>query len=174
MSKKNETLEYYLNIIIEKEKSKDNGVNNKEDNESEDELLLYSFFKNRNNKTKINIKSALKKIYYRQMIKNNADLKGYTSLLSKKKNNLGLPLHFPKIFSADISYDNKSQKELYEKIAESFYHLKELMNNYKKEGYLNELDYIYDYTISKNIDKKYLTVEHLNIFTIYIRKAFTT
>ena len=164
MSKKNETFEYYLNNIMEKEKRKNYYDNNDEDNENKDELLLYSFYKNKNNKTKINIQSTIKKLYYKLMIKNNADLKGYSALLSKKKNNWGLPLSFPKIFSFNISYDNKSQKERYEKMAESFYHLKELMNNYKKEGNSNELDYIYEYAVSKNIDKKYLTVANLNNF----------
>ena len=160
MSKKNETFEYYLNNVMKKEKKKDNA----QDNENKDELLLYSFYKNKNNKTKINIESTIKKLYYKQMIKNNADLKGYSSLLNKKKNNLGLPLTFPTILSSNILYDNKSQKERYEKLAESFYHLKELIINYKKEGNLNELDYIYEYAVSKNIDKKYLTVENLNNF----------
>ena len=75
-----------------------------------------------------------------------------------------MPLSFPKIVSFNISYDNKSQKERYEKMAESFYHLKKLMNNYKKEGNSNELDYIYEYAVSKNIDKKYLTIANLNNF----------
>ena len=161
MEKKNETFEYYFKKIIEKDKNK---KNNDDENESKEENLLYSFYKNQDNKTKINISPEIKKLYYKQMIKDNNDLNGYSPLLSKKKNNWGQPLSFPKVFSSNINFDNRSQKERYEKISESFYNLKELMNDLKREKKLNELDYIYEYALSKNIDKKYLTITNLNNF----------
>lgn len=74
----------------------------------------------------------MKKLYYKQIINNNDDLNGYSPLLSKKKNDWGQPLSFPKIFSSNIVFDNRSQKERYEKISESFYNLKGLIDDYKK------------------------------------------
>ena len=164
MEKKNETFEYYFRKGLDKEKK--NREIDKE-NGSKDE---HSFNKGSKDKTKKNKKSNIKNLYYRQIAKNNSDLNGYSTLLSKKKNNWGQPLSFPKIFSSNIVFDNKSQKERYERISESFYNLKELMDDFKKEGKLNELDYIYEYVLSKNIDKKYLTINHLNNFYNFLQE----
>ena len=175
MGKKNETFELFLKSnFSKKEKNKDNEKEKceekKDDNKVKDNSFLYSFYKDFNNKIKIKDISNMKKLYYKQIVKNNSDLNGYSSLLSKKKNNWGFPLSFSKIFSGNIIFDNKSQKERYEKISESFYNLKELMNDFIKEGKLNELDYIYEYCVSKNIDKKYLTITNLNNFYNFLHE----
>lgn len=175
MGKKNETLELFLKSnFSKKEKNKDNEKEKceekKDDNKVKDDSFLYSFYKDINNKIKIKDISNMKKLYYKQIVKNNSDLNGYSSLLSKKKNSWGFPLSFSKIFSGNIIFDNKSQKERYEKISESFYNLKELMNDFIKEGKLNELDYIYEYCVSKNIDKKYLTITNLNNFYNFLHE----
>ena len=175
MGKKNETLELFLKSnFSKKKKSKDNETEKceekKDDNKVKDDSFFYSFYKDYNNKIKIKDISILKKLYYKQFVNNNSDLNGYSSLLSKKKSNWGFPLSCPKIFSANIIFDNKSQKERYEKISESFYNLKELMNDFINEGRLNELDYIYEYCVSKNIDKKYLTITNLNNFYDFLHE----
>ena len=128
---------------------------------------MQSFYKGSKDKAK---KSNIDNLYYKQIGKNNNELNGYSPLSSKKKNNWGQPLSFPKIFSSNIIFDNRSQKERYEKISESFYNLKELMEDFKKEGKLNELDYIYEYVLSKNIDKKYLTINNLNNFYNFLQE----
>ena len=179
MGKKNETLELFLKKNLSNEKNnqdkkmeKDISKEKSEENDNTDETLLYSFYKNPNTKTKIYNITNIRKLYYKQIAKNNSDLnfKGYSSLLSKKKNNLGQPLSFPKIFSANITFDNRSQKERYEKICQSFSKLKELISEFKKEGKLSELDYIYEYCLDKNIDKKYLTISNLNNFYNFLQE----
>ena len=150
MEKKNETLENFFK----------NNEYNQEENENENES--------------INKLSKIKKLYYKQIEKNNFEKSGYSALLSKRKNNLGQPLLFPKVFSANISFENHSQKERFEKISESFYNLKELIENNKEEDKkiknLNELDYIYEFAINKKIDKKYLTIINLNNFYNFLHE----
>ena len=36
------------------------------------------------------------------------------------------------------------------------------MENFKKKGELNELDFIYEYALNKNIDKNFLTIKSNN------------
>ena len=158
MEKKNETFEFYFKKGLDKEK------------ESKDENLIQLFYKGSEDNSKKNKKLNIKNLYYKQIARNNNELNGYSPLLSKKKNNWGQPLSFPKIFSSNIIFDNRSQKERYEKISESFYSLKELMDDFKKEGNLNELDYIYEYVLSKNIDKNYLTINNLNNFYNFLQE----
>ena len=178
MSKKNETYEqYFKNVDYDKEKDKDkeiitdeylesSDINNiKNDETNKDFLMPYN--KNTPNKKK----TEMKQLYYRQILKNsNNDLNGYSPLLSKKINNMGQPIHFPKIFSSSINFENHSQKERYEKIYESFEALKNLMENFKKKGELNELDFIYEYALSKNIDKNFLTIKNLNNFYNFLHE----
>ena len=148
MEKKNETFENFFKINEYKEEK-----NNNQEKEN------------------INKLSNIKKLYYRQIAKNNHERSGYSPLLSKRKNNFGQPLSFPKILSANISFENHSQKERYEKISESFYNLKDLLDNCKNEDKkLNELDYIYEYTLSKKIDKKYLTIKNMNNFYNFLHE----
>ena len=177
MSKKNDTYEqYFKNAEIdkdkeEKEKEINNGEkpeinidinnNNNEYTDKETYSFLQPYYKNIKNK----IKHQVKKLYYKQMLKTSKnDLNGYSLLLSKKKNNMGQPIYFPKIFSSNIKFENLSQKERFEKISESFQGLKNLMENFKKTGQLNELDCIYEYALNKNIDKNNLNIENLNNF----------
>ena len=196
MSKKNETYEqYFKNNIIECDNTKEKENKelkelkeiNIEDNNSTNEYnsaindlinknmtkdsqsFLQLYYKNNNNKKYFN---ENQKLYYKQMLHNgkNDSLNGYSSLLSKKFNNMGTPLYFPKIFSANKNFENLSEKERFEKIAESFEGLKNLMENFKKNGELNELDYIYEYAINKNIDKNMLTIKNLNNFYNFLHE----
>ena len=169
MSKKNETYEHYFENHINKEKGKVK-INENEKNEIKNEGKLYTFYKSLDNKAKITNISDLKKLYYKQIINNNDDLNGYSPLLSKKKNDWGQPISFPKIFSSNIVFDNRSQKERYEKISESFYNLKGLIDEYKKNGKLNDLDFIYEYCLNKNVDKKYLNIKNLNNFYNFLKE----
>ena len=180
MSKKNETYEqYFKNVDSDKEKdikesindeyleSSDinNNINSNNDETNRDFLMPY--YKNASNKKR----PEVKQLYYRQILKNsNNDLNGYSPLLSKKFNNMGQPIQFPKIFSSNINFENHSQKERYEKIYESFEALKNLMESFKKKGELDELDFIYEYALSKNINKNFLTIKNLNNFYNFLHE----
>ena len=176
MSKKNETYEqYFKSPNKEKEKEKEMNVDenidsnelNLDTNDKDMRGFLQPYYKNKLNKKK----PELKRLYYKQIINNNKnDLNGYSVLLSKKKNNMGNPLYFPKIFSSNINFENHSQKERFEKISESFAALKNLMENFKKQGELDELDFIFDYAVSKNIDKSILTIKNLNNFYNFLNE----
>ena len=176
MSKKNETYEQYFKSPY-KEKEKENEINKEEYvdsnlinydvNDKEMQGFLQPYYKNK----PIKKKPEEKRLYYKQMLKGNKnELNGYSVLLSKKKNNMGQPLYFPKIFSSNIKFDNFSQKERFEKISESFAGLKNLIENFKKKGELDELDFIYDYALSKNIDKNILTIKNLNNFYNFLHE----
>ena len=176
MSKKNETYEqYFKSPNKEKEKEKeinieeyaDSNLINVDVNDKEMQGFLQPYYKNKT----IKKKPEVKRLYYKQMLKSNKnELNGYSVLLSKKKNNMGQPLYFPKIFSSNINFDNYSQKERFEKISESFAGLKNLIENFKKKGELDELDFIYDYALSKNIDKNILTIKNLNNFYNFLHE----
>ena len=178
MSKKNETYEqYFKSPNKEKEKEKEKEINieeyadsnliNVDVNDKEMQGFLQPYYKNKT----IKKKPEVKRLYYKQMLKSNKnELNGYSVLLSKKKNNMGQPLYFPKIFSSNINFDNHSQKERFEKISESFAGLKNLIENFKKKGELDELDFIYDYALSKNIDKNILTIKNLNNFYNFLHE----
>lgn len=179
MSKKNETYEQYFKNISEYDHDKEinlddyidsNNIineNNYEDTNDKNKEFLMPYYKSPTNRKK----SQVKKLYYKQMLKNsNGDLNGYSPLLSKKINNMGNPIHFPKIFSWYKNFENHSQKERYEKISESFSALKNLMENFKKKGELNELDFIYEYALNKNIDKNLLTIQNLNNFYNFLHE----
>lgn len=176
MSKKNETYEqYFKSPNKEKEKEKeinieeyaDSNLINVDVNDKEMQGFLQPYYKNKT----IKKKPEVKRLYYKQMLKSNKnELNGYSLLLSKKKNNMGQPLYFPKIFSSNINFDNYSQKERFEKISESFAGLKNLIENFKKKGELDELDFIYDYALSKNIDKNILTIKNLNNFYNFLHE----
>ena len=178
MSKKNETYEqYFKSPNKEKEKEKEKEINieeyadsnliNVDVNDKEMQGFLQPYYKNKT----IKKKPEVKRLYYKQMLKSNKnELNGYSVLLSKKKNNMGQPLYFPKIFSSNINFDNYSQKERFEKISESFAGLKNLIENFKKKGELDELDFIYDYALSKNTDKNILTIKNLNNFYNFLHE----
>ena len=178
MSKKNETYEqYFKSPNKEKENEKEKEINieeyadsnliNVDVNDKEMQGFLQPYYKNKT----IKKKPEVKRLYYKQMLKSNKnELNGYSVLLSKKKNNMGQPLYFPKIFSSNINFDNYSQKERFEKISESFAGLKNLIENFKKKGELDELDFIYDYALSKNIDKNILTIKNLNNFYNFLHE----
>ena len=178
MFKKNETYEqYFKSPNKEKEKEKEKEINieeyadsnliNVDVNDKEMQGFLQPYYKNKT----IMKKPEVKRLYYKQMLKSNKnELNGYSVLLSKKKNNMGQPLYFPKIFSSNINFDNYSQKERFEKISESFAGLKNLIENFKKKGELDELDFIYDYALSKNIDKNILTIKNLNNFYNFLHE----
>ena len=178
MSKKNETYEqYFKSPNKEKEKEKEKEINieeyadsnliNVDVNDKEMQGFLQPYYKNKT----IKKKPEVKRLYYKQMLKSNKnELNGYSVLLSKKKNNMGQPLYFPKIFSSNINFDNYSQKERFEKISESFAGLKNLIENFKKKGELDELDFIYDYALSKNTDKNILTIKNLNNFYNFLNE----
>ena len=181
MSKKNETYEqYFKNCNFEYDDDKvmnaeeQNDMNNDNNNNENYELTdkeIYPFLQPCYKNVKNKVKPEVKKLYYKQMLKSSKnDLKGYSLLLSKKRNNMGQPIYFPKIFSYNIKFDNCSQKERFEKISESFAGLKNLMENFKKSGQLNELDCIYEYSINKNIDKNLLTIQNLNNFYNFLHE----
>ena len=190
MSKKIETYEqYFKNNMDEKEDKETNMEENYEFNElnelnelnseinnnnynannidKEPQGFLQSYYKDNTNKKK----PEVRKLYYKQIQKNkNNDLNGYSPLLSKKKNIMGQNIQCPKIFSSNIDFENYSQKERFEKIAENFAGLKNLMETFKKKGELNELDYIYEYAINKNINKKFLTIKNLTNFYNFLHE----
>ena len=174
MNKKNETYEQYFKSP-NKEKEKEIKIQEYEDsnnlnidtNDKDMQGFLQPYYKNKS----INKNQEVKRLYYKQMLKHNKnELNGYSVLLSKKKNEMGQPLFFPKIFSSNINFENHSQKERFEKISESFGGLKNLIENFKKNGELDELDFIYDYALSKNIDKNILTIKNLNNFYNFLHE----
>ena len=184
MSKKNETYEQYFKKIVDFDKENENekevntedyiessDVNENNENEiidkNKDSLgFLQPYYKSPKNKKS----PEVKQLYYKQMLRNGkSDLNGYSPLLSKKKDNMGQPIHFPKILSSNINFENHSQKQRFEKISESFEGLKNLMEKFKR-GELNELDFIYEYALSKNIDKNLLGIKNLNNFYNFLHE----
>ena len=181
MEKKNESYQQYLkgNVDLDKEKevvvedfstSDYNNINsyiNVNNLIKDDQEFLKPYYKNDKNKKK----PEMKQLYYKQILKNSQnDLNGYSPLLSKKLNEMGQPIYYPKIFSSYINFDNYSQKERFEKISESFEGLKKLMETFKKQGELDELDFIFEYALSKNIDKNLLTIKNLNNFYNFLNE----
>ena len=168
MEKKNQTIENYFKKNKEKEKEK----NNEDDNEDDmlDKTLLITLYNNISDGSKKISVNDLKKVFYKQIINNKDHSKNHSLLLSRKKNDWGQPLSFPKIFSSNIVFENNSQKERYEKMSEIFLNLKQLMEEYKKTGKLNDLDLLYEFCLSKKIDKKYLSVKNLNNFYTFLEE----
>ena len=183
MSKKNETYEQYFKNNLDEKDNKDiyneenydinelnsdindNNVNN--NNIDKEQGFLQSYYKDNKNKNK----PEVRKLYYKQILKNKKnELNGYSPLLSIKKNNMGQHIQCPKIFSSNIDFETYSQKERFEKIAENFGNLKNLMETFKKKGELNELDFIYEYAINKNINKNFLTIKNLTNFYNFLQE----
>ena len=181
MEMKNESYDQYFKSNFDLDKARDTIVEefqtsdyneiikdiNTNDLNKENQDFLMPYYKNDKNKKK----PEMKQLYYKQILKNSKnDLNGYSPLLSKKINNMGQPIYYPKIFSSNINFDNYSQKERFEKISESLEGLKNLMENFKKQGELDELDFIYEYALSKNIDKNLLTIKNLNNFYNFLKE----
>lgn len=182
MSKKNETYEQYFKNNLDEKDNKDINIEDNFDlnelnsdindyiinnNNDKDQGFLQSYYKENKNKKK----PEVRKLYYKQILKNkNNELNGYSPLLSKKKNIMGQHIQCPKIFSSNIDFESHSQKERFEKIAENFSNLKNLMDTFKKKGELNELDFIYEYAINKNINKNYLTIKNLTNFYNFLQE----
>ena len=181
MEMKNESYEQYFKSNFDLDKARDTIVEefqtsdynnsikdiNTNNLNKENQDFLMPYYKNDKNKKK----PEMKQLYYKQILKNSQnDLNGYSPLLSKKLNEMGQPIYYPKIFSSYINFDNYSQKERFEKISESFEGLKKLMETFKKQGELDELDFIFEYALSKNIDKNLLTIKNLNNFYNFLNE----
>ena len=102
-----------------------------------------------------------------QKIKND-QLTGFSNLLSKKKNDGIIPITFPLICSNAAICDTISQRNRFENIMETFIKLKSLIENDKKLGKNNEIDYIIEFILNKNIDKKYINYQYINNFLNFL------
>ena len=99
----------------------------------------------------------------------NEELIGYSNLLYKKKNDGIIPITFPLICSNSAICDTISQRNRFENIMETFIRLKSLIENDKKLGKDNETDYIIEFILNKNIDKKYINHEYINNFLDFLK-----
>lgn len=97
------------------------------------------------------------------------ELTGYSNLLSKKKNDGIIPITFPLICSNAAKCDTISQRKRFENIMETFVRLKSLIENDKKLGKNNEIDYIIEFILSKNIDRKYIEHQYINNFLNFLK-----
>ena len=99
----------------------------------------------------------------------NQELNGYSNLLYKKKNDGVIPITFPLVCSNSVNCDNISQRKRFETIMETFMRLKSLIENDKKLGKNNEIDYIIEFIINKAIDKKYIAEEYIKNFSNFLK-----
>ena len=78
-----------------------------------------------------------------------------TNLLLKKEMN-GIPIIFPKILTSSINYETKGQNSRYQHILGNFMKIKTFLENNKILGKKNEYDYIKEFLIINDIDKRYI------------------
>jgi len=100
--------------------------------------------------------------------KNINNLSGYSNLLSKKGKD-GIPIIFPIIYSSFGNFNSNSQSSRYETIMDNFMKLKTLIDNEKSLGNNNELDYIKEFLINKNIDKQYINSKNITNFSNFLK-----
>jgi hypothetical protein len=100
--------------------------------------------------------------------KKNDELTGYTNLLNKKKNDGALPITYPLICSNNINCDSISQRNRFQNIMETFVKLKILIENDRQLGKNNETDYIIEFILNKQIDKKYIKYEYITNFSNFL------
>ena len=101
----------------------------------------------------------------------NDELNGYSNLLYKKKNDGIIPITFPLVCSNFAICDTISQRKRFENIMETFVRLKSLIENDRKLGKNNEIDYIIEFILNKKIDKRYINDEYINNFSNFLKNA---
>ena len=99
----------------------------------------------------------------------NEDLNGYSNLLFKKKNDGIIPITFPLVCSNAVNCDSISQRKRFENIMETFVRLKSLIENDKKLGKNNEIDYIIEFLLNKKIEKNYINSRCVNNFSNFLK-----
>lgn len=154
----------YKEIMIKKNEIYDNFVNNEinENNKINYPLTISSL----PSSPKLDKENEILK-----KINKNGDLNGYSSLLYKKKNDGVIPIIFPLVCSNAANCDTISQRNRFENIMETFTKLKSLIENDQKLGKNNETDYITDFILNKNIDKKYINNQSINNFSNFLKCA---
>ena len=111
------------------------------------------------------------KNYINKKNNSNKELAGYSNLLYKKKNDGVIPITFPLVCSNAVNCDSISQKKRFENIMETFMRLKSLIDNDKKLGKNNEIDYIIEFILNRKIDKKYISDEYIKNFLNFLKNT---
>jgi len=153
----------YKELMTKKNEIYDNFVNNKI---ADVENITYPLFKSAS-PTPSSPKLGEEKPHAKKAKKND-DLTGYTNLLNKKKNDGALPITYPLICSNNINCDSISQRNRFQNIMETFVKLKILIENDKQLGKNNETDYIIEFILNKQIDKKYIKYEYITNFCNFL------
>ena len=99
----------------------------------------------------------------------NDELNGYSNLLYKKKNDGIIPITFPLVCSNAVNCDTISQRNRFQNIMETFIKLKSLIENDKKLGKNNEIDFIIEFILNKKIDKKYINRQYITNFSNFLK-----
>ena len=174
----------YKELMSKKDEIFDNLINNfnkKDDNSNNSKIIISNRLSNLNvNSNRSNISPQNNSIESNPMLENSSiikfnnssknisNLSGYSNLLSKKGKD-GLPLFFPVVYSTFVKTNSISQNSRYEKIMESFIKLKTLIENDKINGKENEYDYIKEFLISKQINKKYINLQNIINFSNFLK-----
>ena len=152
----------YKELVSKKNEIYDNFVNNKINDNNDN--LYYPLFKSLSSSS-----PSSEKAKEEDKKNNNSNLNGYSNLLYKKKNDGIIPITFPLICSNAVDCDTISQRKRFENIMETFTKLKFLIENDKKLGKNNEIDYIIEFILNKKIDKKYLNNQCINNFCDFLK-----
>ena len=99
--------------------------------------------------------------------KNITNLSGCSNLLSKKNNDV-IPIIFPLVCSSFAKYNSVSQSSRYQNIMDNFIKVKTLIENDKRLGKENELEYIKEFLLTKKIDKKHINAANLINFSKFL------
>ncbi len=151
----------YKELVSKKNEIYDNFVGNKI---NANDNLYYPLFKSISSSFPSSAKAK------EEDKKNSANnLSGYSNLLYRRKNDGVIPITFPLIVSNAVDCDTISQRKRFENIMETFTKLKSLIENDRKLGKLNEIDYIIEFIMNKNLDKKYLNNQYINNFSDFLK-----
>lgn len=154
----------YKELMTKKNEIYDNFVSNKI---TDVEKITYPLFKSASPSSSSSPKLVEEKPAAKKVIKND-DLTGYVNLLNKKKNDNALPITYPLIISNNINCDSISQRNRFQNIMETFVKLKILIENDRQLGKNNEADYIIEFILNKQIDKKYIKYEYITNFCNFL------
>jgi hypothetical protein len=92
-----------------------------------------------------------------------------TSNLMCRKNNDGVPIIFPIVYSALAKCNSVSQSSRYQNIMDSFNKVKTFIENDKSLGKNNEFEYIKEFLINKQIDQKHINSTTLINFSKFLK-----
>ena len=157
----------YKELVSKKNEIYDNFVNNKI---SGNDNIYYPLFKSVSTSIPPSPTSKEESDADKKNNKN-SNLNGYSNLLYKKKNDGIIPITYPLICSNEVNCDTISQRKRFENIMETFIKLKSLIENDRKLGKNNEINYLIEFIINKKIDKKYITNRNISNFSDFLNSS---